>query len=148
VDPVPDPLLLRKSDSSGNRTWTSGYVIRNSDHWTTEVATYYVQKKPVVSLVGTVVNRVDSDFVSKNVFSDTLNISFGFKVRAHSIFANTFNLGFRFKVRAHSIPADMITWLGGILVGSYPLKATTQLYSRALFTYLLMTLMLRTRVYE
>jgi hypothetical protein len=26
VDPVPDPLLLRKSDSAGNRTQTSGSV--------------------------------------------------------------------------------------------------------------------------
>jgi hypothetical protein len=32
VDPVPDPLLLRKSGSSGNRTQTSGSVGRNSDH--------------------------------------------------------------------------------------------------------------------
>jgi hypothetical protein len=32
VDPVPDPLLLRKSGSTGNRTRTSGSVARNSDH--------------------------------------------------------------------------------------------------------------------
>jgi hypothetical protein len=32
VDPVPDPLLLRKSGKAGNRTRTSGYVARNSDH--------------------------------------------------------------------------------------------------------------------
>jgi hypothetical protein len=38
VNPVPDPLLLRKSGSAGNRTWTSGSVARNSDHWTTEAA--------------------------------------------------------------------------------------------------------------
>jgi hypothetical protein len=30
--PVPDPLLLRKSGSAGNRTRTSGPVARNSDH--------------------------------------------------------------------------------------------------------------------
>jgi hypothetical protein len=36
VDPVPDPLLVRKSDSGGNRTRTSGSVARNSDHKTTE----------------------------------------------------------------------------------------------------------------
>jgi hypothetical protein len=30
VDPVPDPLLFRKSDSAGNRTCTSGSVARNS----------------------------------------------------------------------------------------------------------------------
>jgi hypothetical protein len=32
VDPVPDPLLLRKSGSAGNRTRTSGSVARNSGH--------------------------------------------------------------------------------------------------------------------
>jgi hypothetical protein len=36
VDPVPDPLLLRKSGGSGNRTRTSGSVARNSDYQTTE----------------------------------------------------------------------------------------------------------------
>jgi hypothetical protein len=38
VDPVPDPLLLRKSGSAGNRTRTSGSVARNSDNLTTGVA--------------------------------------------------------------------------------------------------------------
>jgi hypothetical protein len=37
VDPVPDPLLLRKSGSAGNRTRTSESVARNSDHKTTEM---------------------------------------------------------------------------------------------------------------
>jgi hypothetical protein len=32
VDPVPDRILLRKSDSAGNRNPTSGSVSRNSDH--------------------------------------------------------------------------------------------------------------------
>jgi hypothetical protein len=32
VDPVPDPLLLSKSGSAGNRTPTSESVARNSDH--------------------------------------------------------------------------------------------------------------------
>jgi hypothetical protein len=32
VDPVSDPLLLRKSGSAGNRTRTSGSVARNTDH--------------------------------------------------------------------------------------------------------------------
>jgi hypothetical protein len=36
VDHVPDPLLLRKSGSTGNRTQTPGSVVRNSDQWTTE----------------------------------------------------------------------------------------------------------------
>jgi hypothetical protein len=35
VDPVADELL-RKSGSAGNRTRTSGYVARKSDHQTTE----------------------------------------------------------------------------------------------------------------
>jgi hypothetical protein len=38
VDPVPDPLLLRKSGSAENRSRTSGSVVRKSDHWTTEAA--------------------------------------------------------------------------------------------------------------
>jgi hypothetical protein len=32
VNPVPDPLLVRKSDSVGNRTKIFGYVARNSDN--------------------------------------------------------------------------------------------------------------------
>jgi heme/copper-type cytochrome/quinol oxidase subunit 2 len=36
VDPFPDPLLLRKSGSAGNRTRTSGSVARNFDHQTKE----------------------------------------------------------------------------------------------------------------
>jgi hypothetical protein len=32
VDPVPDPILLRKSGSAGNRTPTSGSAARNSNH--------------------------------------------------------------------------------------------------------------------
>jgi hypothetical protein len=41
VDSVPDPLLLRKPGSAGNRTRTSGSVTRNSDHETTE-AVYFL----------------------------------------------------------------------------------------------------------
>jgi hypothetical protein len=41
VDPVPDPLLLRKSGTAGNRTWTSGSVTRNFDHYTIE-AVYFL----------------------------------------------------------------------------------------------------------
>jgi hypothetical protein len=44
VDPVPDPLLLRKSGSTGNRTRTSGSVARNSDHWTTEAVSFLLYK--------------------------------------------------------------------------------------------------------
>jgi hypothetical protein len=35
VDPVPDPLLLRKSCSAGIEPGISGSVARNSDHYTT-----------------------------------------------------------------------------------------------------------------
>jgi hypothetical protein len=41
VDPVPDPLLHRKSGSAGNGTRSSGSVARNSDHWTTEAVIPY-----------------------------------------------------------------------------------------------------------
>jgi hypothetical protein len=36
VDPVPDPLLLRKSGSAGIESGTSWLAVRNSDHQTTE----------------------------------------------------------------------------------------------------------------
>jgi hypothetical protein len=36
VDPVPDPLLLIKSGSVGNRTRISGFAGRNCDHQPTE----------------------------------------------------------------------------------------------------------------
>jgi hypothetical protein len=36
-DPVPDPLLLRKPGSAGNRTRASGSVAKNSDYYTIEV---------------------------------------------------------------------------------------------------------------
>jgi hypothetical protein len=36
VDSVPDPLLLRKSGRPGIKPRTSGYVARNSGHYTTE----------------------------------------------------------------------------------------------------------------
>jgi hypothetical protein len=36
VDPVPDPLRLKKSGSAGNLTRTSRSVARNSGHYVTE----------------------------------------------------------------------------------------------------------------
>jgi hypothetical protein len=55
VDPVPDPLLLRKSGRIGNRTRTSGSVARNSVHQTTEAVQNTVHitniKKNFVSLI-------------------------------------------------------------------------------------------------
>jgi hypothetical protein len=44
VGPVPDPLLLRKSGSAGNRTRTSGSVARNSDHYTIEAVYFLLHK--------------------------------------------------------------------------------------------------------
>jgi hypothetical protein len=41
MDPVPDPLFLRKSGRAGNRTRISGYVARNSDHSTTDAVLVY-----------------------------------------------------------------------------------------------------------
>jgi hypothetical protein len=41
VDPVPDPLLLRKSGNAGNRTRTFGSVARNSDHWPQRRSTFF-----------------------------------------------------------------------------------------------------------
>jgi hypothetical protein len=44
VDPIPDPLLLRISGSTSNRTWTSESVARNSEHQTTEAVKVYTGK--------------------------------------------------------------------------------------------------------
>jgi hypothetical protein len=45
VDPVPDPLLLRKSASVGNRTRTSESVARYSDHYTTKAGTHGTKER-------------------------------------------------------------------------------------------------------
>jgi hypothetical protein len=46
VYPVPDPLLLRKPGSAGNRTRTSGSVPRQSEHETTEAVPYkYIREE-------------------------------------------------------------------------------------------------------
>jgi hypothetical protein len=52
VDPVPDPLFLRKSGSAGNRTRTSGSVARNSNHQITEAVIHslIVKIRKVVKL--------------------------------------------------------------------------------------------------
>jgi hypothetical protein len=54
MDPVPDPLLLRRSGSAVNRTWTSGSVARNSEHQTTEAVscmayTSYLRREKLCS---------------------------------------------------------------------------------------------------
>jgi hypothetical protein len=41
VDPVPDPLLLRKSGGAGNGTRTSGSVTWSSIHYTTEAVEFW-----------------------------------------------------------------------------------------------------------
>jgi hypothetical protein len=40
VDPVPDPIFLRKSGNVDNWTRTSGSVGRNSDHYTAEAVLF------------------------------------------------------------------------------------------------------------
>jgi hypothetical protein len=54
VDPVPDPLLLRKSGSAGNQTWTSGSVARNCDHYTIEAVPFDLSPSRNYSLIGSV----------------------------------------------------------------------------------------------
>jgi hypothetical protein len=44
VDPVSDPLLLRKSGSAENRTRTCGSVARNSELWATEAVRLIIDK--------------------------------------------------------------------------------------------------------
>jgi hypothetical protein len=50
VDPIPDPLLLRKSASAGNRTQTTGSVAKNSDHYTSEMVASTPKKKSEVKV--------------------------------------------------------------------------------------------------
>jgi hypothetical protein len=45
VDPVSDPLLLRKSGSTGNRTRAAGSVAENSDHFVLNIKQYNVTNK-------------------------------------------------------------------------------------------------------
>jgi hypothetical protein len=47
VDPVTDPLLLRKSGSTGNPTRDPGSVARNSKHLTTEAMQGQIMKPNV-----------------------------------------------------------------------------------------------------
>jgi hypothetical protein len=51
VDPVPDPLLLRKSGSAWNRTRTSGSVAKNSDRWTIEAVI-------IISIIIVIINSI------------------------------------------------------------------------------------------
>jgi hypothetical protein len=44
VDPILEALILRKFGSAGNRTRTSGFVARNSDHKTTEAVYFLLHK--------------------------------------------------------------------------------------------------------
>jgi hypothetical protein len=50
VDPVPDPLLLKKSGSACNRTRTSECVVKNSDQWITEAVNEYQKQKKIMFL--------------------------------------------------------------------------------------------------
>jgi hypothetical protein len=68
VDPVPDPLLLRKPGSAGNRTRTSGSVARNSDYWTTEAVMRHQCFNKTKTLFDT------CGFIVVNHFLDTLTL--------------------------------------------------------------------------
>jgi hypothetical protein len=51
---VPDPLLLRKSGSTGSRTHTSGSVARSSDHQTAEAVLHpFIHRNEDTTRVGT-----------------------------------------------------------------------------------------------
>jgi hypothetical protein len=51
VDPVPDPLLLRISGSTGNETRTSGSVVRNTDRYTTKAVIYGIRYVNLISYI-------------------------------------------------------------------------------------------------
>jgi hypothetical protein len=63
VGPVPNPLLLRKSGSAGNRTLTSGSVARNSDHRSghTQATTAYNLKKHPKSIPVTAKDKTQQE---------------------------------------------------------------------------------------
>jgi hypothetical protein len=76
VDPVPDPLLLRKPGSAGNRTRTSGSVARNSDHYTTEAV--------ILVYVCAVYSEAAVSVVSYTVYSDLI-VNTEFKTRLWAV---------------------------------------------------------------
>jgi hypothetical protein len=47
VDPVPEPLLFRKSGSARYRTRTSGSVARHSDHKITEAVGFLIRNPKI-----------------------------------------------------------------------------------------------------
>jgi hypothetical protein len=55
VDPVPDPLLVRKSGSAGNRTRASGSVATNPDYYWSDVRITFL-----ISLYAVVLNEIVS----------------------------------------------------------------------------------------
>jgi hypothetical protein len=73
VDPIPDPLVLRKSGSTENPTRTSGSIARNSDHYTTEAVGIVHSRTQVMVFfyflmqAHTVVNQVQEETEAQNV---------------------------------------------------------------------------------
>jgi hypothetical protein len=63
------PILFRKSGSTGNRTWTSGSVARNSDHYITEATGYFNPKPLKITVVEQAVidDALSGEDVSTNV---------------------------------------------------------------------------------
>jgi hypothetical protein len=69
VDPVPDPLLLRKSGIAGNRTRASGSVARNSGHQTIEaVKILYIKRQYKLQLLLKAIKAGTETVVSGNTF--------------------------------------------------------------------------------
>jgi hypothetical protein len=72
VDPVPDPLLLRKkSGSPGNRTRTSGSVARNSDHYISH--TFF---RTLIFYAGVLLHRITLYFLKYNSTKFTFCLRF------------------------------------------------------------------------
>jgi hypothetical protein len=78
VDPVPDPLLLRKSGSTRNRTRTSGSVARNS--WPLD---HIGGPSPVLN-VGIVRSMVDISISERRYIKHTTIVTCIFKMFQHS----------------------------------------------------------------
>jgi hypothetical protein len=73
VDPVPDPLLLRKSGSTGNRTLISGSIAMNSDHQTTEAVYFplYNIYKLSTYITGSTIHLRSADRISDHFYDQT-----------------------------------------------------------------------------
>jgi hypothetical protein len=104
VDPVPDPLLFRKSGSAGNRTRTSGSVTKNSDHETTEaveilydILTEFGVLMKVVGLIKMCLNEIYSKAHIGKHLSDSFPVQNGLKGDALSPLL--FNIALQYAIK-------------------------------------------------